>query len=166
MNAQEVACWDESGRCFVVKDKATLEIKFFPKFFNPIKYSSFVKQLNNYGFVNKSSEISAPGEDSRIEYYFHPSFRKGETRLLNEIQPSKKRLNKRETVENLKDCLRATREENNLLQDENRRLKAENDRLKYLLKSRTKHDKESVFESGIDASKVLLTLQRGTWKAS
>mmetsp|Transcript_17033 Transcript_17033/g.24723 ORF Transcript_17033/g.24723 Transcript_17033/m.24723 type:complete len:258 (+) Transcript_17033:41-814(+) len=135
--APQVASWGEDGRHFVVKDITSFETTFIPKFYNPIKYTSFVKQMNNYGFVNVS-RLSTSERDSRREYWRHDFFVKGEIEMVKKIQIQKKKFSRqRETVESLKGknvrLQSELQEAKKLLQDINDRfriIEADNRRLK------------------------------------
>jgi heat shock transcription factor 2 len=50
----EVACWSDDGETFIVKSTDDFESKVIPEFFKHSKFSSFVRQLNFYGFRRSS----------------------------------------------------------------------------------------------------------------
>lgn len=46
-----IASWSEDGTTFIVKNTNVFEKKIIPTFFKHSKFSSFVRQLNFYGYV-------------------------------------------------------------------------------------------------------------------
>lgn len=75
---QKYIHWDKEGKIVVISDKDKLE-KILPQKFNHDKFSSFVRQLNIYGF-KKIINI----ENSTEEQYFNENFNKNKN--INEIR--------------------------------------------------------------------------------
>uniref|UniRef100_A0A7S2EF76 HSF-type DNA-binding domain-containing protein n=1 Tax=Ditylum brightwellii TaxID=49249 RepID=A0A7S2EF76_9STRA len=79
----------------------------------PIKYASFVKQLNNYGFNNISLKLKKTGQTvlSGEDHFQHDNFRRDRKNMCANIKPKPKKLaeqeeykieNTRLTVENIR----------------------------------------------------------------
>jgi len=90
-----VAAWGEDGTTFVVKNPETFEKVIIPQFFKHSKFSSFVRQLNFYGFRKikfaDSIRINTALEQRTANFwrFRHENFRKGREDLLIEIKRSK-----------------------------------------------------------------------------
>uniref|UniRef100_A0A7S1VWQ6 HSF-type DNA-binding domain-containing protein n=1 Tax=Ditylum brightwellii TaxID=49249 RepID=A0A7S1VWQ6_9STRA len=128
-----IASWSKDGRYFIVKDKGTFEKKYLIE----IKYASFVKQLNNYGFSNITSIIQTSGQGQREgEYFCHDNFRKSREDLLRNIV-RKKTKDKNEELIHLStgDGLVKRHEQD----EDNERLREENKVLKEEVKLLTRH---------------------------
>mmetsp|Transcript_10941 Transcript_10941/g.15416 ORF Transcript_10941/g.15416 Transcript_10941/m.15416 type:complete len:452 (+) Transcript_10941:101-1456(+) len=67
---QGYACWMPHGRAFRVNIPKRFEEKVCPKYFGHSRFSSFLRQLNNYGFKHISK-----GTDRNC--YYHQCFLKG-----------------------------------------------------------------------------------------
>ena len=52
----DVACWSQRGDTFLIKDSKKFSEEVIPKFFKHNNFSSFVRQLNFYGFRKVKSE--------------------------------------------------------------------------------------------------------------
>lgn len=58
-----IACWADSGESFFIKDPDAFAQKVIPQFFAHSNFSSFVRQLNFYGFRKvKNDAKSQVGE--------------------------------------------------------------------------------------------------------
>jgi len=88
-----IAEWSDNGETFVVKDTKKFASKIIPIFFNHSKFSSFVRQLNFYGFrkikfdplrLNDAKDC----EESKYCKFKHDLFRRGRPDLLFQIRKS------------------------------------------------------------------------------
>lgn len=77
----DIICWQPHGRCFVMRDQSKLN-SILPRFFKVTKVSSFLRQLNIYGF----SRV-ARGQDRGG--YYHELFLQSRRNLAQRITPIK-----------------------------------------------------------------------------
>ena len=89
--APEIACWVDGATAFVVKDTATLEAAFLPRYFKHSNFQSFTRQLNTYGF-RKDSRLKGFSQTDVV--FRHEKFQQGRADLLEQVQ----RLNKKSKV--------------------------------------------------------------------
>ncbi|CAD8170886.1 unnamed protein product [Paramecium octaurelia] len=66
---ENIIRWNDSGEKFIILDKPTLISKILPIYFRHQKFSSFLKQLNLYGFQRTSLE-------KNNTYYYNTQFTK------------------------------------------------------------------------------------------
>lgn len=72
----DVVGWSESGDSFLVRNATEFSKSVLPRFFRHSNYSSFIRQLNFYGF--RSSSMRLPEcKKKRMWEFSHPHFRRG-----------------------------------------------------------------------------------------
>ncbi|KAL7449456.1 hypothetical protein ACHAWC_001514, partial [Mediolabrus comicus] len=92
----QIATWSphDNGETFIVTNVKAFESTIIPQFFKHSKFSSFVRQLNFYGFrkIRYADKVSlkidpvAEKEQSKYWRFKHENFKKGRMDLLIEIK--------------------------------------------------------------------------------
>ncbi|DAZ94930.1 TPA: hypothetical protein N0F65_012647 [Lagenidium giganteum] len=79
--APDVACWSETGTSFIIKQPREFAKTMLPRYFKHNNFSSFVRQLNFYGFRKfKKDEIviSTVNDESKNWWeFYHERFVRG-----------------------------------------------------------------------------------------
>jgi len=88
----QVASWSEDDETFVVRNPDVFEKSIIPQFFKHSKFSSFVRQLNFYGFrkIKYTDTIridhKLEAETANFWKFHHENFRRGRPDLLIQIK--------------------------------------------------------------------------------
>jgi len=84
---KEYLTWNDSGDVFVICNMDEFAANVLPKFFKHCKFTSFVRQLNIYGFYRVSDARKSKHVRSKHACVFsHPQFRRGRQDLLPHIR--------------------------------------------------------------------------------
>lgn len=79
----DLVSWSVDGESFVIKNPAEFCYNLLPIYYKHNNMSSFIRQLNMYGFHKVSSENGCDKDEIR---FFHPFFQQNEARLLQHIK--------------------------------------------------------------------------------
>ena len=88
----QIATWSSDGLTFLIKNTHLFETTIIPQYFKHSKFSSFVRQLNFYGFrkirLDNSLKIDLEKEREQRNFwrFRHENFRRGRKDLLREIK--------------------------------------------------------------------------------
>jgi len=85
----DIATWSADGTTFLIKDPERLASEVIPLFFKHNKFSSFVRQLNFYGFRKVKIDpfkLNLTPEESRSWRFRHEFFIRGSPCLLRKIR--------------------------------------------------------------------------------
>lgn len=85
-STDDMICWDASGKSFHLLDQNRFAKEILPMYFKTSNISSFIRQLNMYGFkkvVHINSGIKYEKEDVEFQ---HPYFIRGKEELLERIK--------------------------------------------------------------------------------
>ncbi|XP_053554992.1 heat shock factor protein 3 isoform X2 [Bombina bombina] len=84
----DVISWNWDGQNFCIRDEQQFCKEILPRYFKHNNLSSFIRQLNMYGFrkvMSLESGLIKPETGSAIEFQ-HPFFKKGKAELLEKIK--------------------------------------------------------------------------------
>jgi hypothetical protein len=84
---QHLIFWNTSGSSFLVCNATRFSQEVFPEHFKHSNFSSFVRQLNMYGFhkINKSPRGQRGNNENEIWEFSHPKFQRGRPDILEDI---------------------------------------------------------------------------------
>ncbi|XP_062039076.1 heat shock factor protein 3-like [Lepus europaeus] len=84
----ELVCWSQSGQSFYIRNEQIFSKEVLPKYFKHNNMSSFVRQLNLYGFrkVISFDSVFHVKEKKNMQEFQHPFFQKGKTNLVGSIK--------------------------------------------------------------------------------
>ncbi|ETW01878.1 hypothetical protein H310_06440 [Aphanomyces invadans] len=77
-----IAAWTQDGTSFAIYNSDALEKNIIPRFFKPIKFESFSRQLNSYGFRKSKFVVS----DVIVYEFKHAKFVRGKSDQLLSIK--------------------------------------------------------------------------------
>ncbi|KAI8890007.1 hypothetical protein K501DRAFT_290678 [Backusella circina FSU 941] len=88
MRNQHLISWNPSGSSFLVCNATRFAQEVLPEHFKHSNFSSFVRQLNMYGFhkINKSPRGQRGNNENEIWEFSHPKFQRGRPDLLDDIK--------------------------------------------------------------------------------
>ena len=75
----DIVSWDDAGDSFIVKKEFEFASLVLPRYFRHKNFSSFVRQLNFYGFHKRSHQ-------SKYTKFQHPYFKRGQLHNLHLIK--------------------------------------------------------------------------------
>jgi hypothetical protein len=78
-STSDIVSWDEKGESFIVKKEIEFSDSVLPKYFRHKNFSSFVRQLNFYGFHKRSHQ-------NQHTKFQHPYFKRGQPQNLRLIK--------------------------------------------------------------------------------
>ncbi|XP_071425470.1 heat shock factor protein 3-like isoform X2 [Pithys albifrons albifrons] len=87
-HSDDVICWSRNGENFCILDEQRFAKELLPKYFKHNNISSFIRQLNMYGFrkvIALENGIITAEKSSVIEFQ-HPFFKQGKAHLLENIK--------------------------------------------------------------------------------
>ncbi|DAZ92985.1 TPA: hypothetical protein N0F65_006340 [Lagenidium giganteum] len=84
------ACWSESGTSFIIKQPREFAKTTLPRYFKHNNFSSFVRQLNFYGFrKHKKDEIVISTDEDESKHwweFYHEKFVRGKQEMMAQIR--------------------------------------------------------------------------------
>ncbi|KAE9272682.1 hypothetical protein PF008_g30041 [Phytophthora fragariae] len=85
-----VACWSDTGSSFIIKLPREFAKTMLPRYFKHNNFSSFVRQLNFYGFrKHKKDEIVVSSDEDESKNwweFYHEKFLRGRQELMAQIR--------------------------------------------------------------------------------
>lgn len=82
-----IISWSQNGQTFKVHDQIAFARDVLPKYYKHSNFSSFVRQVNMYGFRKIIDASSGGLKHEKDEWeFFHPSFQQDQPNLLQQIK--------------------------------------------------------------------------------
>ena len=118
----------DDGKTFVVKDTEGFSNTIIPQYFKHNNFSSFVRQLNFYGFRKiKSGSLrikdAASSEESKYWKFRHEKFQRGRPDLLSQIRKNSSETVDKQEVDQLKSEIRDLKDALSSVNDDVAKLK-------------------------------------------
>ncbi|KAI9137844.1 HSF-type DNA-binding-domain-containing protein [Paraphysoderma sedebokerense] len=87
-SVQHLICWSESGDVFRVISPSEFSKEILPNYFKHSNLSSFIRQLNMYGFHKVSDNFTAcnSSDKEQVWEFKHPHFKRGQVESLSLIK--------------------------------------------------------------------------------
>ncbi|KAI8142726.1 HSF-type DNA-binding-domain-containing protein, partial [Fennellomyces sp. T-0311] len=85
---QDLISWNPTGRSFFIYDSKRFSKQVLPEYFKHGNFSSFVRQLNMYGFrkINKASRGKHGTDQNEVWEFYHPQFQRDGAKELSDIK--------------------------------------------------------------------------------
>lgn len=107
-STNDIVSWTSNGEAFVVKKEHEFSTKILPNYFRTNSFSSFVRQLNFYGFRKRSTNMSTSS------VFRHKNFKRGKKDLLPLIKKKASESSSlKQTVAKLQQEVKSLREQYN-----------------------------------------------------
>ncbi|XP_065064683.1 heat shock factor protein-like isoform X2 [Rhopilema esculentum] len=146
-NVDEMISWSKEGTAFCVHDPVSFAKDVLPHYFKHNNFTSFVRQLNMYGFKKLVSTDHGGIKSDNPEWEFHhPYFAREKSELLElvkrKVHPEEKKI-KSEDVSHVIEDVQQLREKHGVVQSQLENLKMQNEMLwRELTELRMKHHKQ------------------------
>nr|CAI5836784.1 unnamed protein product [Callosobruchus analis] len=103
-NTDHLICWSAAGNSFVIQNQAQFWYELLPLYYKHNNMSSFVRQLNMYGFHKMSTVENGTMDSDKDEIqFYHRYFQKDQPELLRNI---KRKVTVSKTESNIQNVIR------------------------------------------------------------